>query len=77
MPGDCTVEEASVSLDKFDAIEVVVQPGQDWYPAGDLIFRLGATETFRLAGVSRPESFRQTCLKAQLSHVGVQKALAG
>ena len=70
------VEEASVALDKFDDIEVEVQPGQDWYPAGDMIFRNGDVETLRLLGVSRPESFRQTCLKAHISHVGVQKAVA-
>lgn len=67
-------EEQSVSLDRFDAIEVDVLPGQAWYPAGDLVFRHGATETLRLAGVPHPESFRQTCLKASQSFVGVQKA---
>jgi hypothetical protein len=69
-------EIKSVALDRFDAIDVVVQPGQAWYKAGDLVFRQGATETFRIAGVPRPETFRQTCLKAQMSFVGVQKARA-
>ena len=69
------VEEASVPLDKFDAIEVVELPGQAWYNAGDLIFRDGATETFRLPGVSRPETFRATCMKAHQSYVGVQAAM--
>ncbi len=27
-----------VELDRFDSIELVIQPGQEWYPAGDLIF---------------------------------------
>lgn len=71
------VEEASVPLDKFDAIEVVELPGQAWYKAGELIFRDGATETFRLAGVSRPDVFRVTCLKAHQSFVGVKAAMAG
>lgn len=61
-----------VDLDRFDSIEVVVQPGQGWYPAGDLIFRNGQIETFRLDGVSRPETFRQTCLKARMGYVGVR-----
>jgi hypothetical protein len=69
-------EIKSVSLDRFDAIEVVVEPGQGWYKAGDLVFRQGAVETFRIWGVPRPETFRQTCLKANMSFVGVQKAKA-
>jgi hypothetical protein len=40
------------------------------------VFRLGQTETFRIAGVPRPETFRQTCLKANMSFVGVQKLRA-
>ena len=70
-------EQRSVGLDRFDAIAVEVQPGQDWYPAGDLIFRLGNVETFRLDGVSRPEAFRQACLKSHQGYVGVRAALAG
>ena len=66
-----------VDLDRFDSIEVVVRPGQAWYPAGDLIFRNGAIETFRLEGVSRPETFRQTCLKARMGYVGVHNAMRG
>jgi hypothetical protein len=65
-----------VDLDRFDAIDVVIQPGQEWYPAGDLIFRRGATETFSLRGVLRPETFRQTCLKAHQAYVGVRKAVS-
>jgi hypothetical protein len=69
-------EIKSVSLDRFDAIDVVVDPGQAWFKAGDLVFRQGAVETFRISGVPRPETFRQTCLKANMSFVGVQKAKA-
>jgi hypothetical protein len=69
-------ELKSVALDRFDAIDVVVQPGQAWFKAGDLVFRHGKTETFRIAGVPRPETFRQTCLKAHLSFVGVAQARA-
>lgn len=68
------VEAKSVSLDRFDSIEVDQLPGQHWYKAGDLIFKNGQVETFRLAGVSRPETFRQTCLKAHMSFAGIQKA---
>lgn len=67
-------EQQSVSLDRFDAIDVNVLPGQAWFPAGDLIFRQGAIETFRLSGVPHPETFRHTCLKAHQGFVGVEKA---
>lgn len=69
-------ELKSVSLDRFDAIDIVVEPGQAWYKAGDLVFRQGPVETFRIWAVPRPETFRQTCLKANMSYVGVQKAKA-
>jgi len=31
-------------------------------------------ETFRLEGVSRPEAFRATCLKAHLAYTSIQLA---
>jgi len=68
-------EERSVALDRFDTVDIVVQPGQEWYEAGDLVFRLGNTETFRLPGVSRPEAFRSQCVKAHMAYVGVKKAV--
>ena len=67
-------EQQSVSLDRFDSVDVEVLPGQEWYPAGDLVFRNGQVETFRLLGVPHPESFKQTCLKANAGFVGVQQA---
>ena len=67
-------EQRSVALDRFDSVIVEVSAGQDWYSAGDLVFRLGNVETFRLEGVARPEAFRHTCLKARQSYVGVQAA---
>jgi len=63
-----------VDLDRFDAIDIHCRPGQAWYPAGDMIFRLGPVETFRLEGVGYPETFRVTCLKANQAYVGVRKA---
>lgn len=68
-------EERSVALDRFDRVDIDVLPGQAWYYAGDLVFRLGNTETFRLAGVSRPEAFRSQVIKAHMAYVGVKKAL--
>lgn len=69
-------EQQSVSLDRFDSVTLEIQPGQEWYPAGDLIFRNGPIETFRLLGVPHAEPFRQTCLKAHQVFVGVQRARA-
>jgi hypothetical protein len=68
-------DERSVKLDNFDNIRVVVQPGQAWFKAGDLIFANGNREVFRLPGVSRPEAFKMACLKAHLAYVGVQQAM--
>lgn len=68
-------EIKSVELDRFDAVDVVVLPGQAWYAAGDLVFRNGNVETFRLEGVSRPQVFKSIVWKARMSTVGVKKAL--
>jgi hypothetical protein len=66
--------EQYVDLERFDAIDVVVQPGQEWYAAGDLVFRRGQVETLRLPGVSRPESFRRVCLETRQAYVSVAAA---
>ena len=63
-----------VDFDRFDAIDVEVLPGQEWFPAGDLIFRRGAVETFRLPGVSRPETFRRTCLSTRRGYLGAAES---
>jgi hypothetical protein len=68
-------EERSISLDKFDTVDIDVRPGQDWYDAGDLIFSQRGIERFRLEGVSRPQAFRSVCMKSHQAYVGVQKAL--
>jgi hypothetical protein len=70
LPG---ADERFVQLDRFDSIDVVVLPGQEWYPAGELVFKLGGVETFRISGVPRPETFRETCMKARHAYVLVQK----
>ncbi len=43
-------------LDHFDRIDIEVRPGQAWYPAGDMVFKLGQVETLRLVGVGLPGS---------------------
>jgi len=69
-------EIKSVSFDRFDSIELFMQPGQEWFKAGDLVFRQGPTETFRIWGIPRPETFRQACLKTRMSYEGVRRARA-
>lgn len=69
------LEDRSIQLDRFDRIDIDIRPGQAWYSAGDLMFRDGDTERFWLDGVSRPESFRQICMKCRNSYVGIQEAL--
>jgi hypothetical protein len=69
-------EERSIDLDKFDSVEIRVRPGQEWYVAGDLVFLQGNVEKFMLEGVSRPEAFRNICLKAHQAYCGVQQAMA-
>jgi hypothetical protein len=66
--------EQYVDLERFDTIELVVHPGQEWFDCGDLVFRQGAIETLRLSGVSRPEPFRRVCLEVRQSYLGVRAA---
>jgi hypothetical protein len=61
------------TLDAFDAIDLDVSAGQEWFACGDLVFRRGPIETLRLSGVSRPESFRRVCLEARQAYVGAAK----
>ena len=68
-------EAKSVELDRFDEIDLVRHPGQAWFDAGDLVFKLNGVETFRLDGVSRPEAFRTTLMNSRRSYVGVKTAL--
>ncbi len=64
-----------VDLDRFDTIQIVRRPGQEWYDAGDLVFSLAGVETFRLSGVSRPHAFRSSCMHAHRAYVGIKQAL--
>jgi hypothetical protein len=66
--------EQFVDLCRFDAIDLIVKPGQEWFAAGDLVYRRGSIETLRLVGVSRPESFRRVCLEARQAYVSVAAA---
>lgn len=68
-------EEKWVDLDRFDAIDVVVRPGQRWFAHGDLVFRQGNVETFRLEAVPRPHQFKAVCWKARMAHVSVRQVL--
>ena len=69
-------ESHSIDLDRFDSIEIQVRDGQEWYDAGDLVFRSGKVEVFRLEGVSRPAAFRVCCLKTWAARAGVKQSAA-
>ena len=58
-------DERWIDLDDFERIDIEVMPGQEWLHAGDLVFRHGGNEVFRLPGVPRPEVFRHVCLAAR------------
>ena len=64
-----------ISLDEFDAIDIEILPGQEWHHAGDLVFRRAGIEVLRLAGVSRPDVFRQVCLTARNSAISVREVV--
>ena len=68
-------EESAVSLNDVDSIEIDVLPGQEWFRAGDLVFRRQGTEVYRLPGVAHPEAFRQTILKTRMAYLSVQRVL--
>jgi hypothetical protein len=68
--GLSAVAGQSLGLDEFDAIDVAVLPGQAWLNTGDVVFLRDGKEVLRLPGVSRPEIFRQVCLKARTALVG-------
>jgi hypothetical protein len=65
--------EKAIDFDRFSTVDIEFQPGQEWYDAGDLVFRQGNVETFRLEGVSRPVAFREVCVKAHMAYMGVKK----
>jgi hypothetical protein len=69
------VDERWIGLDEFDAIEVQALAGQRWLHCGEVIFKRGGQEVFRLSGVSRPEIFRHVCLTSQDALVSVRNVL--
>ena len=69
------VEESSIGLDQFDALEIRLLPGQEWLRCGDVVFLCGGQEAFRLAGVPRPQTFRELCLKQRNTLLSVREVL--
>jgi hypothetical protein len=62
-----------VELDEFDSCEIETLPGQAWLRSGDLVFHHGEIELLRLAGVVRPNVFKNVCLNAQRALLLVRK----
>lgn len=69
-------EERAVELDRFDTIDVVRRPGMRWFDHGDLVFKLGQMETFRLEAVPRPHAVKAALWKAHMAYSGVKRVLA-
>jgi len=65
--------EKSIDLDGFDALEIQVQDGQQWYYAADLVFMKDGTEVFRLGAVTRPDVLRHSCLSVRQAMVSVRQ----
>ena len=75
LKGLTRVDERSIGLDEFDAIDIRVLPGHDWLRTGEMIFLRDGQEAFRLAGVPRPHTFREICLKQQTSLLAVRNVV--
>ncbi|TWT46844.1 hypothetical protein [Botrimarina hoheduenensis] len=60
-----TAPDAALSHADYDEIAIEVLPGQAWFHAADVVFLHHGTERLRLAGVPRPEPFRELCRKTQ------------
>lgn len=73
--GLTAVDERSIGLDEFDAIDVEILPGQQWLQAGELVFKREGAEVFRLSGVSRADVFRQVCLKVRGALLSVREVV--
>lgn len=70
-------KEREVTFDEFTDVDIVERPGQSFYNAADIAL-LGSNglPVLVLAGVPRPQVFRQTILKARDSRTQVAAALA-
>ena len=71
--GLVAVDQRWIGFDEFDSVDVQVLPGQEWLHAGELIFRRGGSEVFRLSGVPRPEILRHLCMTARTALVSVRE----
>lgn len=67
-------DDLSVGLGEFDAINVVVLPGQEFL-AGELVFRRDGREVFRLSAVRSPHVLREVCIEARMAFTAVQEVL--
>jgi len=73
--GLARIEQRSIGLDQFNALEIRLLPGQEWLRCGDVVFLRGGQEVFRLAGVPRPQTFREVCLKQRNTLLSVGEVL--
>jgi hypothetical protein len=69
-------DERQIALEEFETIDVEVLPGHAWLNAGDLVFKRAGSEVFRLPGVSRPETFQNTCRETRDALLAVRQVIA-
>lgn len=68
--------QKEVALGDIETVDVDQKAGQAFYKAGDVVLKKGNGDVLmRLAGVVRPEIFRQTILKAREAHIQVAESL--
>jgi len=70
------IEERSIGLEQFEAIEIRMLPGQEWLRTGDVVFLRSGEEVFRLPGVPRPLVFREICRKQQSALRAIGRVLS-
>ena len=72
-----TRQLTQVNLGVVGDVDIVVEPGQSFYRAGDLLLRSADERLLvRLRGVPRPDVLEQTILKSRDARNQVEKALA-
>lgn len=72
-----THQVRSAALTDIDDVELTVQPGQEFYHAGNLTL-VGAKGDVLLtiSGISRPDIFRENILKARQARTATEESLA-
>ncbi len=70
-------QHRGVALTDIAEIELTIQPGQEFYHAGDLtLVDAKGDVLLTISGIGRPDVFRENILKARQARVATQESLA-